>query len=84
MERDNQNAVNLSFNPSELSSADDIGNNILAPPSGGARFREFIPRPGPSMSYVTGDQEKATTVSGFAYSPRPTALNYSSGEHDKC
>ena len=83
MERDNQSAVNLSFNPSQLTSADEIVNDILAPPTGGARFREFIPHPGPSMSSVTGDQEKATTVSGFAYSPRPTGLTYSSGAPDK-
>ena len=83
MERDNQSAVNLSFNPSQLTSADEIVNYILAPPTGGARFREFTPRPGPSMSYITGEQVKAATVSGFAYSPRPMGLNYSSGEPDK-
>ena len=83
MERDNQSAVNLSYNPSQLSSADEIVNDILAPPTGGARFREFTPRTGNSMSYVAGEQEKAATSSGFAFTPRPAGLSYTSGEPDK-
>ena len=83
MERDNQSAVNLSFNLSQLSSADELVNDILAPPTGSARFREFTPRPGPSMSYVAGEQEKAATLSGFAYTHRPAGLSYTSGELDK-
>ena len=83
MERDNQSAVNLSFNLSQLSTADELVNDILAPPTGSARFREFTPRPGPSMSYVAGEQEKAATLLGFAYTPRPAGLSYTSGEPDK-
>ena len=73
----------MSFNLSQLSSADELVNDILAPPTGSARFREFTPCPGPSMSYVAGEQEKAATLSGFVYTPRPAGLSYTSFEPDK-
>ena len=36
------------------------------------------------MSYVAGELEKAATLSGFAYTPRPAgSLSYTAGEPDK-